>query len=108
MLLSLSQAHSVKGACSGWHLSLTMQQKITHQKVRTQRNNDIITIKMAKILVIEDEYQMAHALKDNFEMEGYDVKVANDGESGVKYALEGLSDIIILDVMLLKISGFDG
>lgn len=62
---------------------------------------------MAKILVIEDEYQMAHALKDNFEMEGYDVQVANDGETGVKYALEGLSDLIILDVMLPKISGFD-
>lgn len=62
---------------------------------------------MAKILVIEDEYQMAHALKDNFELEGYDVLVANDGETGLKYALEGSADLLILDVMLPKISGFD-
>jgi DNA-binding response OmpR family regulator len=62
---------------------------------------------MAKILVVEDEYQMAQALKDNFEMEGYDVIVANDGESGLHYILDSAFDLIILDVMLPKISGFD-
>jgi len=62
---------------------------------------------MAKILVIEDEYQMAHALKDNFEMEGYDVIVASDGESGLNYILDTTFDLVILDVMLPKISGFD-
>jgi len=62
---------------------------------------------MAKILVVEDEHQMAQALKDNFEMEGYDVIVANDGESGLHYILDSAFDLIILDVMLPKISGFD-
>jgi DNA-binding response OmpR family regulator len=62
---------------------------------------------MAKILVIEDEFQMAQALKDNFELEGYDVVVAGNGESGLNYILDGSFDLVILDVMLPKISGFD-
>jgi DNA-binding response OmpR family regulator len=62
---------------------------------------------MAKILVIEDEYQMAHALKDNFELEGYEVVIANDGESGLNHILSATFDLVILDVMLPKISGFD-
>jgi DNA-binding response OmpR family regulator len=62
---------------------------------------------MAKILVIEDETQMAHALKDNFELEGYEVVVANNGESGLNHMLSATFDLVILDVMLPKISGFD-
>jgi len=62
---------------------------------------------MAKILVVEDEYQMAHALKDNFEIEGYEVVIANDGEAGSKYILDASFDLVLLDVMLPKISGFD-
>jgi DNA-binding response OmpR family regulator len=62
---------------------------------------------MAKVLVIEDEYQMAQALKDNFELEGYDVVVASNGESGLNYILDSSFDLVILDVMLPKISGFD-
>ena len=62
---------------------------------------------MAKILIIEDEHQMAFALKDNFELEGYDVIVANDGETGLNYMLDRPFDLIILDVMLPKMSGFD-
>ncbi|MDP4210014.1 MAG: response regulator transcription factor [Bacteroidota bacterium] len=62
---------------------------------------------MSKILIVEDELPMALALKDNFELEGYEVVVANDGEAGLKNALEGIFDLIILDVMLPKISGFE-
>jgi DNA-binding response OmpR family regulator len=62
---------------------------------------------MPKILIVEDEYQMAQALKDNFEIEGYEVFLTYDGVSGLNQILEGAYDLIILDVMLPKISGFD-
>ena len=62
---------------------------------------------MAKILVVEDENQMAQVLKDNFELEGYDVVVASNGESGLNYILDSSFDLVILDVMLPKISGFE-
>lgn len=62
---------------------------------------------MPKILIVEDEFQMSAALKDNFELEGYEVKVAYDGEAGLKAINEECFDLVILDVMLPKLSGFD-
>lgn len=62
---------------------------------------------MPKILIVEDELQMSQILKDNFELEGFEAVVANDGENGLKNILTGTFDIAILDVMLPKMSGFD-
>ncbi|HOT96568.1 MAG TPA: response regulator transcription factor [bacterium] len=62
---------------------------------------------MAKILIIEDEPEMARGLRDNFEFDGHTVAVAADGEEGLKRALEPGIDLIILDVMLPKKSGLD-
>jgi DNA-binding response OmpR family regulator len=62
---------------------------------------------MPNILIVEDEQQMALALKDNFEMEGYSVVVVHDGEAGLGQVLKGTYDLIILDIMLPKISGLD-
>ncbi|MBN1407245.1 MAG: response regulator transcription factor [Calditrichaceae bacterium] len=62
---------------------------------------------MVKILIVEDEPQMRLGLKDNFEFEGYDVDFAEDGEKGLIAVQETDYDLIILDVMLPKISGFD-
>lgn len=62
---------------------------------------------MPKILIVEDELQMAQALKDNFELEGYDVVIANNGESGINEILKGTYHVAILDVMLPKMSGLD-
>jgi DNA-binding response OmpR family regulator len=62
---------------------------------------------MQKVLIVEDEQQMAYALKDNFELEGYEVSLAFDGEEGQGKAINETFDVIILDVMLPKISGFD-
>jgi len=50
---------------------------------------------------------MAVALRDGFEYEGYAVQVARDGSSGLRLATERDIDLIILDVMLPKMSGFD-
>ena len=62
---------------------------------------------MTKILIVEDEPQMVTGLKDNFEIEGFQVDVAGDGEKGLKKILDGNYDLIILDVMLPNLSGFE-
>lgn len=62
---------------------------------------------MPKILVVDDEQNMRTGLKDNLEFEGYDVETANDGEQGLKKIFEGSYNLIILDVMMPKKSGFD-
>jgi DNA-binding response OmpR family regulator len=62
---------------------------------------------MIKILVVEDEPAMQLGLKDNLELEGYHVDLANDGESGLAQIKSGNFDLVLLDVMLPKISGFD-
>lgn len=62
---------------------------------------------MPKVLIIEDEQPMAFALKDNFELEGYEVALAADGEEGMRKAISEPFDLILLDVMLPKLSGFD-
>lgn len=60
-----------------------------------------------KVLIVEDDQAMAVALRDGFEYEGYQVQVARDGAAGLKLASERDMDLIILDVMLPKLSGFD-
>jgi DNA-binding response OmpR family regulator len=62
---------------------------------------------MGKVLIVEDDQAMAVALRDGFEYEGYNVQVARDGSSGLRLAGEKQLDVIILDVMLPKVSGFD-
>ncbi|QQS36679.1 MAG: response regulator transcription factor [Ignavibacteriales bacterium] len=62
---------------------------------------------MAKILVVDDEQNMRTGLKDNLEFEGYEVETANDGEQGLKKILDNGYNLIILDVMMPKKSGFE-
>lgn len=62
---------------------------------------------MAHILVVEDEPQMRLGLKDNLEFEGYEVDFAEDGKNGLQKILTGAYDLILLDVMLPQMSGFD-
>ncbi|TAK64375.1 MAG: response regulator transcription factor [Bacteroidetes bacterium] len=62
---------------------------------------------MAQILIIEDDPKMQSGLKDNLELDGYNVDVASDGEEGFMRATQNTYDLILLDVMLPKISGFD-
>lgn len=60
-----------------------------------------------RILVVEDEHKIARALKDGLEQESYAVDVAYDGEAGLDTALSEDYDLIILDVMLPKLNGFE-
>ncbi|MBR09297.1 MAG: DNA-binding response regulator [Rickettsiales bacterium] len=62
---------------------------------------------MAKILVVEDEPNMQIGLKDNLEFEQFEVTVAKDGQQGLDIILRDKFDLIILDVMMPKMSGFD-
>jgi two-component system alkaline phosphatase synthesis response regulator PhoP len=62
---------------------------------------------MKRILVIEDEPQMRLGLRDNLELEGYEVETAVDGSEGLAKAAAFSPDLVLLDVMLPKKNGFD-
>jgi|WetSurMetagenome_2_1015567.scaffolds.fasta_scaffold11983_2 DNA-binding response OmpR family regulator len=62
---------------------------------------------MTRILVIEDEPEMRRGLKDNLEFESYEADTADDGAAGLQMLVNNSYDLVILDVMLPKISGFD-
>lgn len=62
---------------------------------------------MKRILIIEDEQIIAEVEKDYLEASGFDVEIAASGDIGLKKALENEYDLIILDLMLPKIDGFD-
>lgn len=62
---------------------------------------------MSKILIVEDEEAIADLERDYLELSGFKVEVANDGESGLKKALENDYDLFILDLMLPGVDGFE-
>ena len=62
---------------------------------------------MSRILVIEDEPAILRGLADNLRFESYEVLTAADGESGYAVLQEHRPDLIILDLMLPKMSGYD-
>ncbi len=62
---------------------------------------------MEKILIVEDEKDMVKGLKFNLEARGYFVLAAYDGEKGYRTAIEELPDLVILDLMLPKVNGYE-
>jgi DNA-binding response OmpR family regulator len=62
---------------------------------------------MARILIVEDEPEIAFALASDLRLDGYDVEVASDGAAGLQRGSEPGWDLILLDVMLPKKDGFD-
>lgn len=62
---------------------------------------------MEKILIVEDDVVMLRGLKDNFEYNGFRVSTASDGETGLNKALGEKPDLILLDLMLPKINGYE-
>ena len=59
------------------------------------------------VLVVEDEKRLAAALKKILENAGYHVDAVLDGQSGLDYALSEMYDVIVLDVMLPRMDGFE-
>jgi DNA-binding response OmpR family regulator len=62
---------------------------------------------METILIVEDDPAMLRGLKDNFEFAGYHVLTADEGEAGLNAALNARPDLILLDIMLPKINGYE-
>ena len=62
---------------------------------------------MRNVLIIEDDPTMVRALGDNFTIKGFSVTVAREGQTGLNAALTGKADLIILDIMLPQINGFE-
>ena len=61
----------------------------------------------AKILLVEDDTSLSAVYRSRLEVEGFDVKEVHDGENALSAALEYKPDLILLDAMMPKISGFD-
>lgn len=59
-----------------------------------------------RILIVEDERPLAHALELKLNHEGYETEVAGDGKEGLTKALNGKFDLILLDLILPEMDGF--
>jgi DNA-binding response OmpR family regulator len=62
---------------------------------------------METVLIVEDDPAMLRGLRDNFEFHGYHVLTAEDGENALDTALNAKPDLILLDIMLPKINGYE-
>jgi DNA-binding response OmpR family regulator len=60
-----------------------------------------------RVLVVEDERRMAAALQRGLQAEGFAVDLAHDGEDGLHLARQGEYDVVVLDIMLPKLSGYN-
>ena len=59
------------------------------------------------VLIIEDDSTLLRGLKDNFQSQGFLVRTARDGEAGLDAALQSRPDLIVLDLMMPGISGYE-
>ncbi len=82
------------------HKSTRLNSEITEQRRDLGR-------KMQKILIVEDDNNILTGLQDNLKMEGYYTYTAQDGQTAIEQAHEKQPDLIILDVMLPKLNGFE-
>ncbi|MEK7097656.1 MAG: response regulator [Patescibacteria group bacterium] len=63
--------------------------------------------KKIKLLIIEDDLFLLNMYASKFELEGFDVVLAEDGEKGWKTTIKEVPDIILLDIMMPKMNGFE-
>jgi two-component system, OmpR family, alkaline phosphatase synthesis response regulator PhoP len=61
---------------------------------------------MTRVLIVEDNPDLAYGLRNNLEIEGYEVEVAADGARGLERARAARPDLVILDLMLPELDGF--
>ena len=60
-----------------------------------------------RVLIIDDECDYADILKQRLEFEGFEVEVAYDGAAGLKAAKENEPDVVLLDIMMPELDGFE-
>ena len=60
-----------------------------------------------KILLVEDDTALAAVYRSRLELEGYEIREVNNGEEALSSAIDFKPDLILLDAMLPKVSGFD-
>lgn len=63
--------------------------------------------KKIKLLIIEDDLFLLNMYASKFELEGFEVIIAEDGEKGWKTAIKDIPDVILLDIMMPKMNGFE-
>ena len=61
---------------------------------------------MARVLIVEDNRNLAHGLRTNLEFEGHRAEIASDGDAGLRRARSGEHDIVVLDLMLPELDGY--
>jgi two-component system alkaline phosphatase synthesis response regulator PhoP len=67
---------------------------------------DTLPLTMARILIVEDNPDLAYGLRTGLEIEGYDVQIAEDGETGLERARSWRPDLVMLDLMLPGMDGY--
>lgn len=72
-----------------------------------KRQNNMEENKMSRILIIEDEEAIADLEKDYLELSGFEVVIKNRGDEGLQSGLEEEFDLIVLDLMLPGVDGFE-
>ena len=66
----------------------------------------LIWVRLMRILIVEDDWKLAHQLKKGMEEQGHAVAVASEGVEGLEAAKRGEFDVLVLDVMLPGLDGF--
>jgi len=61
---------------------------------------------VARVLIVEDNRNLAHGLRTNLEFEGHRAEIASDGDAGLRRARSGEHDIVVLDLMLPELDGY--
>ncbi len=61
----------------------------------------------SRILIVEDEPALLRGLKDTFASKGCEVFTATDGQAGIELAMEKSPDLILLDIMLPRVNGYE-
>ncbi len=67
---------------------------------------DTVSLTMPRILIVEDNPDLAYGLRTGLEIEGYDVQVADNGETGLERARSWTPDLVMLDLMLPGMDGY--
>jgi DNA-binding response OmpR family regulator len=81
---------------------------MTYSTLQDQRHSpsETVPLAMPRILIVEDNPDLAYGLRTGLEIEGYEVSVAEDGETGLERARGWTPDLVMLDLMLPGMDGY--